>query len=152
MKLEPKSYKVPPIYMTRADVEALSYMTRADVEALLVETVLPEHGTDATNMYIKWPNGLMICTRVTTLTNVAITTSMAPNSYRSGANVLGAWAQPFSTLFGSSHELRNASNLNATWGLNGISTQQAGNIFLYNCVSGTLTSATVSSIGIGRWK
>ena len=102
------------------------------------------------NFYIKYSNGILICCKRISFSNVAITSTWG-NMYDCGTSIsLGDWPCAFAYTPVTSVEIQSQSGL-FTQGHQSVSTTSAGTIWLTRATTSSGVSGYLTVIGIGKW-
>lgn len=102
------------------------------------------------NFYIKYSNGILICCKRVSFSNVAITSTWG-NMYDCGTSIsLGDWPCAFAYTPVTSVEIQSQSGL-FTQGHQSVSTTSAGTIWLTRATTSSGVSGYLTVIGIGKW-
>lgn len=103
------------------------------------------------NFYIKYSNGILICCKRVSFSNVAITSTWG-NMYDCGASIsLGDWPYAFAYTPTTSVEIQSQSGIFAQ-GHQSVSGTSAGTIWLTRATTSSGVSGYLSVIAIGKWK
>lgn len=113
-----------------------------------------ETGTNENGTYVKFDNGVLICTKLVQLTGVAITTAIG-SMYRTGELSLGDFAETFISVPNISIDIAKLSG-DVYIGMIGshfnISETSAGAIQILRPTSSASADFDIEIIAIGRWK
>ena len=102
------------------------------------------------NFYIKYSNGILICCKRVSFSDVAIATTWG-SIYDSGNAIsLGDWPCAFAYTPATSVEIQSTNGL-FTQGHQGVSTTSAGSVWLTRGQSSPGVSGYITVIGIGKW-
>ena len=103
------------------------------------------------NFYIKYSNGILICVKRVSFSNLPISSAWGNLYEYSGSINLGNWPYAFAYAPATSITVQSQSGL-LIEGHQNVSTSSAGTVWISRPTTSTGVSGYISVIGIGKWK
>ena len=103
------------------------------------------------NFYIKYSNGILICVKRVSFSNLPISSTWGNLYEYSGSINLGNWPYAFAYAPVTSITVQSQSGL-LVEGHQNVSTSSAGTVWISRPTTSTGVSGYISVIGIGKWK
>ena len=103
------------------------------------------------NFYIKYSNGILICVKRVSFSNLPISSTWGNLYEYSGSINLGNWPYAFAYVPATSITVQSQSGL-LVEGHQSVSTSSAGTVWISRPTTSTGVSGYISVIGIGKWK
>lgn len=103
------------------------------------------------NFYIKYSNGILICVKRVSFSNLPISSTWGNLYEYSGSINLGNWPYAFAYAPATSITVQSQSGLFVE-GHQGVSTSSAGTVWISRPTTSTGVSGCISVIAIGKWK
>ena len=103
------------------------------------------------NFYIKYSNGILICVKRVSFSNLPISSTWGNLYEYSGSINLGNWPYAFAYAPATSITAQSQSGLFVE-GHQNVSTSSAGTVWISRPTTSTSVSGYISVIGIGKWK
>ena len=103
------------------------------------------------NFYIKYSNGILICVKRVSFSNLSISSTWGNLYEYSGSINLGNWPYAFAYTPATSITVQSQSGL-IVEGHQSVSTSSAGTVWISRPTTSTGVSGCVSVIAIGKWK
>ena len=103
------------------------------------------------NFYIKYSNGILICVKRVSFSNLPISSTWGNLYEYSGSINLGNWPYAFAYTPATSITVQSQSGL-IVEGHQGVSTSSAGTVWISRPTTSTGVSGCISVIAIGKWK
>ena len=103
------------------------------------------------NFYIKYSNGILICVKRVSFSNLPISSTWGNLYEYSGSINLGNWPYAFAYAPVTSITVQSQSGL-LVEGHQNVSTSSAGTVWISRPTTSTDVSGYISVIGIGKWK
>lgn len=107
--------------------------------------------TGGNNFYIKYSNGILICVKRVSFSNLAISTAWGGLYEYNGSVSLGNWPYAFAYTPATSVTIQSQSGL-LLEGHQNLSSSSAGTVWMSRPTTSTGVSGHISVIAIGKWK
>lgn len=130
--------------------QGVAAMAQHDTSGYELSGMVKGGSSGGDNFYIKYSNGILICCKRVSFSDVAIATTWG-SIYDSGNAIsLGDWPCAFAYTPATSVEIQSTNGL-FTQGHQGVSTTSAGSVWLTRGQSSPGVSGYITVIGIGKW-
>lgn len=126
-------------------------MAQQDISGFDLSGAIIGGDTGGNNFYIKYSNGILICVKRVSFSNLAISTAWGGLYEYSGSVSLGNWPYAFAYTPATSVTIQSQSGL-LLEGHQNFSSSSAGTVWMSRPTTSTGVSGYVSVIAIGKWK
>lgn len=126
-------------------------MAQQDISGFDLSGAIIGGDTGGNNFYIKYSNGILICVKRVSFSNLAISTAWGGLYEYNGSVSLGNWPYAFAYTPATSVTIQSQSGL-LLEGHQNLSSSSAGTIWMSRPTTSTGVSGYISVIAIGKWK
>ena len=126
-------------------------MAQQDISGFDLSGAIIGGDTGGNNFYIKYSNGILICVKRVSFSNLAISTAWGGLYEYNGSVSLGNWPYAFAYTPATSVTIQSQSGL-LLEGHQNVSTSSAGTVWISRPTTSTGVSGYISVIAIGKWK
>ena len=126
-------------------------MAQQDISGFDLSGAIIGGDTGGNNFYIKYSNGILICVKRVSFSNLSVSTTWG-SLYEHGESInLGNWPYAFAYAPATSITAQSQSGL-LVEGHQNVSTSSAGTVWISRPTTSTGVSGYISVIAIGKWK
>lgn len=126
-------------------------MAQQDISGFDLSGAIIGGDTGGNNFYIKYSNGILICVKRVSFSNLAISTAWGGLYEYNGSVSLGNWPYAFAYTPATSVTIQSQSGL-LLEGHQNFSSSSAGTVWMSRPTTSTGVSGYISVIAIGKWK